>query len=79
MCRNESTIHDKSVPELKKTMLKNKAPKIKKYSKNESQMGPQNEEISGEMPLVAPLVAQTVFVIKKWAPSAAEVLPSLEK
>ena len=39
----------------------------------------KNEEISGEMPLVAPLVAQTVFVIKKWAPSDPKVRPRLEK
>ena len=31
------------------------------------------------MPLGAPLVVQTVFVIKEWAPSAAKVLPRLEK
>ena len=35
--------------------------------------------ILGEIPLGAPLVAQTVFVIKKWAPSAPKVLPRLQK
>ena len=35
--------------------------------------------ILGEIPLGAPLVVQTVFVIKKWAPSAAKVLPRREK
>ena len=39
----------------------------------------KSEGIWGEMPFGAPLVAQTVFVIKKWAPSAAKVLPLSEK
>ena len=39
---------------------------------------PKSEFLSGVLPLVAPLVAQTVFVIKKWAPSTAKVLPRLE-
>ena len=40
---------------------------------------PKSGDISREIPLGAPLVVQTVFVIKKWAPSAAKVLPMLEK
>ena len=40
---------------------------------------PTSEYILGEMPLGAPLVAQTVFVIKKWAPSVPKVLPMIEK
>ena len=40
---------------------------------------PKSEYILGEMPIGAPLVVQTVFVMKKWAPSAAKVLPRLEK
>ena len=36
---------------------------------------PKSDPLSGEMPLGAPLVVQTVFVIKKWAPSAPKVLP----
>ena len=40
---------------------------------------PKSEFLSGVLPLVAPLVAQTVFVIKKWAPSAPKVLPMTEK
>ena len=31
------------------------------------------------MPLGAPLMAQTAFVIKKWAPSAPKVRPRIEK
>ena len=40
---------------------------------------PKSEYILGEMPIGAPLVVQTVFVMKKLAPSAAKVLPRLEK
>ena len=40
---------------------------------------PKSEYISREIPLGQPLVVQTVFVIKKWAPSAAKVLPMTEK
>ena len=39
----------------------------------------KSDAILGEMPIGAPLVVQTVFVMKKWAPSAAKVLPTLEK
>ena len=39
----------------------------------------KGEGILGEMPLGAPLVAQTVFVIKKWAPGAPKELPMIEK
>ena len=60
-------------------MRKNRAPQIKKYSKNYLQMAPQNEGIWGEMPLGAPLVAQIVFVMKKLAPSAPKVVPMIEK
>ena len=38
-----------------------------------SKLLPKNEGILGEMPLGAPLVAQTAFVIKNWAPSAPKV------
>ena len=44
-----------------------------------SKAHPKNEFISRVLPLVAPLVAQTAFVIKKWAPSAPKVLPSIDK
>ena len=40
---------------------------------------PKSDPLSGEMPLGAPLVVQTVFVIKKWAPRAPKVLPMTEK
>ena len=39
----------------------------------------QTNFILGEMPLGAPLVVQTVFVIKEWAASAPKVLPMIEK
>ena len=35
----------------------------------------KSEVILGEMPLGAPLVVQTVFVMKKLAPSAPKVRP----
>ena len=38
----------------------------------------KSDRVFGEMLLGAPLVVQTVFGIKKWAPSAAKVLPRLE-
>ena len=40
---------------------------------------PKNDFIFGVAPLPAPLVAQTAFVMKKWAPSTAKVLPMIEK
>ena len=40
---------------------------------------PKDEFILGLPPLVAPLVAQTVFGHQKLAPSAAQVLPMIEK
>ena len=39
----------------------------------------KSEGILGEMPIGAPLVVQTVFLIKKWVHSAAKVFPRLEK
>ena len=80
MCRNEAKIHEKSVPELnKKRCLKTEPQKSKIIKKTTSKWDPKNEYILGEMPIGAPLVVQTVFVMKKWAPSAAKVLPRLEK
>ena len=81
MCRNEAKIHEKSASDLnKKQCLKTELKKRKTYLKK---MTPkwlqQSEGILGEMPIGAPLVVQTVFVMKKWAPSAAKVLPRLEK
>ena len=40
---------------------------------------PKDEVISGVVPLGAPLVAQTVFGHQKLVPSAAQVLPIIEK
>ena len=39
----------------------------------------KGEGILGEMPLGAPLVARTVFVIKKLAPSAPKVRSRIEQ
>ena len=36
---------------------------------------PKNDGILGEIPIGAPLVVQTVFVMKKLAPSAPKVRP----
>ena len=40
---------------------------------------PKSDTILGEMLIGAPLVVQTVFVMKKLAPNVAKVLPRLEK
>ena len=78
--RNKAKIHEKSVPELnKKRCLTTEPHKSKNTPKTTSKSDPKNEYILGEILLGAPLVAQAAFVIKKWAPSAAEVLPRLEK
>ena len=44
-----------------------------------SKWDPKNEYILGEMPLGAPLVAQTAFVIKKLAPSTPKVRSMIQK
>ena len=80
MCCNEAKIHEQSVPELnKKRSLKTEPKKSKNTQKMTPKWDPTSEYISREMPLGAPLVVQTVFVIKKWAPSAAKVLPMTEQ
>ena len=61
-----------------KTDLKIRASKIKKYSKNDPKWIHKSERIFGEMPLGAPLVVQTAFVMKKLAPSAPKVRPKIE-
>ena len=38
----------------------------------------KNDRILGEMPIGAPLVVQTVFVMKKLAPSAPKVRPRMK-
>ena len=38
----------------------------------------KSERMLGEMHLGAPLVVQTVFVIKKWAPNAPRVRSRIE-
>ena len=62
-----------------KTMLKNRAQKTRKISKNDSQISLQRwGDIKGK-PSGAPLVAQTAFVIRKWAPNAPKVPSRIEK
>ena len=40
---------------------------------------PKSDTIFGVLPLGAPLVVQTAFVIKKWSLSAPKVRPKIEK
>ena len=76
MCRDEAKIYGKSVPELnKKRCLKTEPQKLKNTPKTTSKWDPKSEYILGEMPIGAPLVVQTVFVMKKLAPSAPKVRP----
>ena len=56
-------------------MLKNRAQKTQTITKNYSKMARKNDRILGEMPIGAPLVVQTVFVMKKLAPNAPKVRP----
>ena len=80
MCRNEAKIHDKSAPELnKKRSLKTEPPKSKNTQKMTPKWIQKSEGILGEIPLGAPLVVQTVFVIKKRASNAPKAPPRLEK
>ena len=80
MCRNEAKIHEKSVPELnKKRSSKTELQKSKNTRKMTPKWDPKSEYILGEMPIGAPLVVQTVFVMKKLAPSAPKVRPKNEK
>ena len=76
MCRNEAKIHGKSVPELnKKRCFKTEPQKSKNTPKMIPKWIKKSDGILGEMPIGAPLVVQTVFVMKKWAPSAPKVRP----
>ena len=80
MRRNEAKIHEKSASEHnQKRCLKTELKKPKKSQNMTPTWLQKNEGILGEMPIGAPLVVQTVFVMKKWAPSPAKVLPRLEK
>ena len=70
----------KSMKNRSRNPTKNEAQKQSpKKSKNARKMGPKwnpkSDYILGEMPIGAPLVVQTVFVMKKWAPSAPKVRP----
>ena len=76
MCRNEAKIHEKSASELnQKRCLKTELKQSKKSQKNTPKWLQKNDRILGEMPIGAPLVVQTVFVMKKLAPSAPKVRP----
>ena len=47
--------------------------------KNDSQIDPKKDPISGMAPLGAPLVAQTASGHQNWDPSAPKALPMIEK
>ena len=69
-------MYEKTIPKLsKKRCLKTDA----KKTKNTQKIIPKDEGISGVAPLGAPLVAQTAFGHRKLVPSAAQVLPMIEK
>ena len=59
-----------------KTKLKNRASKIKKYSKHDSQWVSESEGILGEMPLGALLVAQTDFCDQNVGPQRSQSAPN---
>ena len=76
MCRNEAKIHEKSASELnKKRCFKTELKQPQQITKNNSNMALKNKGILTEMRIGAPLVVQTVFVMKKLAPSAPKVRP----
>jgi hypothetical protein len=56
-------------------MLKNITQKTENITKLTPNSVQKNDTILGEIPLGAPLVVQTVFVMKKLAPSAPKVRP----
>jgi hypothetical protein len=58
-------------------MLKNRTQKNKKKKtpKMTPKWLPKSDTFLGEIPIGAPLVVQTVFVMKKLAPSAPKVRP----
>ena len=60
-------------------MLKNKAQKIKKYSENDSQLGPKELGDFGGSACWGALVGPNLFWTLKWVPSAAKVLPMIDK
>ena len=70
MCRNEANIHEKSASELnQKRCLKTELKKPKKSQKMTPKLLQKNHRILREIPIGAPLVVQTVFVMKKWVPA----------
>ena len=60
-------------------MLKNRAQKTEKITKSDLEMAPKSDGILGEIPIGAPLVVQTVFVMKKLAPQRSQSAPKNEK
>ena len=73
-------MYEKTIPKLnKKRCLNTDANKSKKTQKMTPKSIPKDEGISGVAPLGAPLVAQTAFGHQKLVPSAAQVLPMIEK
>jgi hypothetical protein len=80
MCRNGLKIHENSASELnKKRCLKTELNKLKNSQKVIPKWLQKTEFMLGEIPLGAPLVVQTVFVMKKLAPSAPKVRPRTKK
>ena len=74
--RGTDKIHEKSASELnKKRCLKTELKKPKKSQNRTPKWLQKGEGILGEMLIGAPLVVQTVFVMKKLAPSAPKVRP----
>ena len=71
MCRNTAEIHAKLVPELNtKRCLKTGPPKNKKYSKNDSQIGPEK---------CAPSTPKMLPRIQKCAKKFTKETPDCEK
>ena len=60
-------------------MLKNIAQKTEKSQKLAQKWLHKSERILGEMPIGAPLVVQTVFVMKKVGPQRSQSAPKNEK
>ena len=69
------SMKNRSQNSTKKRSLKTEPQKSKNTRKMTPKWDPKNEYILGEMPIAGPLVVQTVFVMKKWAPSAPKVRP----
>ena len=73
------SMENRSQNSAKNDAWKDTSKKQKKTQKLTQKWLHKNARILGEIPIGAPLVVQTVFVMKKLSPSAAKVLPRLEK